>query len=86
MRLGYFQGRLADWTADYRRSRDPELRRQIVEISLRERIPTDLTALQVASPDRVLARTATPAPLLRRVGGVLLVLGLVALVAIRRRS
>ncbi len=85
VRRGWFRGRLDDWMADYRRSRDPELRRQIVEVSLRERIPTDLTALQVASPDRVLARTATPAPLLRRVGGLLLAFGIMALVAVRRR-
>jgi len=84
VRRGWFRGRLDDWTADYRRSRDPELRRQIVEVSLREGIPTDLTALHVASPDRVLARTATPAPLLRRVGGVLLALGFVGLAAVRR--
>ena len=86
VRRGWYRGQLEDWTADYRRSRDPELRRQIVAVSLRERIPTDLTALQVASPDRVLARTATPAPLLRRVGGLLLALGLMGLFAIRRWS
>jgi hypothetical protein len=61
--------------ADYRLHRDPELRQQIVDVSLREEIPTQLTALHVASPDRVMARSATPAPLLRTVGLLLLVLG-----------
>lgn len=75
IRRGFFRGRLDDWMADYRRTRDPALREQIVEISLRETIPTALTSLHVASPDRVMARTATPAPLLRRLGVVLLLLG-----------
>jgi len=85
LRRGFYRGRLDDWMADYRRSRDPELKRQIVEVSLREEIPTSLTALHVASPDRVLSRTATPAPLLRRVGLALLFLGVAFLVASVRR-
>jgi hypothetical protein len=83
VRRGFFQGRLDDWMADYRLHRDPELRQQIVDVSLREEIPTQLTALHVASPDRVMARTATPAPLLRKTGLLLLVFG-GALLAIGR--
>jgi len=84
VRRGYFRGRLDDWTAEYRRSRDPELEQQIVAISLREEIPTALTSLHVASPDRVMARTATPAPLLRRVGILLLLAGAALLATVRR--
>ncbi len=75
LRRGFFRGRLDDWAADYRRSRDPELKRQIIEVSLREGIPTDLTALQVAAPEPVMPPTATPAPLLRIAGLLLLLLG-----------
>lgn len=79
VRRAFFSGRLDDWMAGYRRTRDPELRRQIVDVSLREGIPTTLTALHVASPESVMARTATPAPLLRRVGLVLVLIGAAAL-------
>ncbi len=75
VRRGFYRGRLDDWIADYRRSRDPELRRQIIEVSLRETIPTSLTALHVASPGTVLARAATPARLLRKAGLLLIVIG-----------
>ena len=84
VRRSFFRGRLDDWTAEYRRLRDPELRRQIVQVSLREEIPTDFTALHAASPDRVLTRAGTTAPLLRRLGLVLLALGVAGL-AIGRR-
>ena len=84
LRRGFFRGRLDDWAADYRRSRDPELKRQIIEVSLREGIPTDLTALQVAAPQRVMPPTATPAPLLRIAGLLLLLFGTAILAATAR--
>jgi hypothetical protein len=74
VRRGFYRGQLEDWMAEYRRLRDPELKRQIVEVSVREEIPTPLTALHVAAPDRVLPRTATGAPLSRWLGLGLLVL------------
>ncbi len=70
--------------AEYRRTRDPDLKREIVETSLREAIPTALTSLHVASPDRVLSRTGTPAPLLRRLGLIVLLMG-VAVFAMGRK-
>jgi hypothetical protein len=84
IRRGFYRGRLDDQMADYRRTRDPELKREIVATSLREEIPTALTSLHVASPDRVLSRTATPAPLLRRLGLIVLVIGVVVFVVGRR--
>ncbi len=75
LRRGMYGGLLRDWMDDYRRSRDPELRRQIVDVSLRERIPTELTALHAASPEPALPRTASWARLLRLVGLLLLALG-----------
>lgn len=68
VRRGYYSGRLSDWGDEYRKSRDPEIRKQIVAVSLREGIPTDHTSLHVASPDRVLPRTGSWAPLLRLIG------------------
>jgi hypothetical protein len=84
IRRAYFRSHLDDLMADYRRTRDAELRREIVAISLREGIPTDLTSLHVASPTRVLSRTATPAPLLRRLGLMLLLIGTGTAMLIRR--
>jgi hypothetical protein len=84
IRRAYFRSHLDDVVADYRRTRDDELRREIVAISLREGIPTALTSLHVASPDRVLSRTATPAPLLRRLGLMLLLIGTGAALLVRR--
>ncbi len=84
LRRGYYRSLLNDWTADYRRSRDPELKRQIVQVSLREEIPSDLTALHVAAPSSVLARTATPAPLLRLLGLLLTLAGALMLFTIGR--
>ncbi len=84
VRQGFYRGRLEAWTAEYRRLRDPELKRQIVAVSLREGIPTDLTALQVAAPDSVLPRTGTAAPLLRAAGLVLVLLGGLPLLLVRR--
>jgi hypothetical protein len=74
VRRGFYRGLLDDWMTGYRRGRDPELKRQIVEVSMREEIPTPLTALHVAAPDRVLPRTATWAPLSRWLGAALLIL------------
>jgi hypothetical protein len=74
VRRGFYRSLLHDWIEEYRRGRDPELKRQIVEVSVREEIPTPLTALHVAAPDRVLPRTATWAPLSRWLGVALLVL------------
>jgi hypothetical protein len=84
IRRGFFRGRLDDLMAEHRRTRDPELKREIVAISLAEEIPTALTSLHVASPDRVLSRTATPAPLLRRLGLIAVLMGAAALCLGRR--
>lgn len=84
IRRGFYRGRLDDQMAEYRRTRDPELKREIVATSLREEIPTALTSLHVASPDRVLSRTATPAPFLRRLGLIVVVLGIAILLIGRR--
>lgn len=86
IRRGFYRGRLDDLMAEYRRTRDPELRRDIVATSLAEEIPTALTSLHVASPDRVLSRTATPAPLLRGLGLIALLTGAAALFFGRRWS
>ncbi len=86
IRRGYFRGRLDDQMAEYRRTRDPDLKREIVETSLREAIPTALTSLHVASPDRALSRTATPAPLLRRLGLIVLLMGVAVLTMGRKWS
>jgi hypothetical protein len=77
---------LADWMAEYRKGRDPELRARIVELSLAEGIPTELTGLQVDDPAGVLADTATAGPLLRRLGLLLLALGAVMAWSARRPS
>jgi len=84
VRRALFAARLADWEAEYRKSNDDELRRRIVEVSLREGIPTSLTALQVDDPAQGAAATATPAPLLRASG--LLLLLVAAAVAWRERA
>jgi len=76
LRRAFFRCRLDGWTKDYRKSRDPELKRQIIEISLREGIPTDLTALHASAPRAVMPRTATSAPFLRLFGLSLLLVGL----------
>jgi len=72
VRRAFFRNRLDDLVNEYRRLRDPEVKREIISISTRESIPTDFTSLHVAAPDRVLSRSATAAPLLRVVGLVLL--------------
>jgi hypothetical protein len=81
VRRGLFASRLERWMREYRLSRDPDLRGRIVELSLREEIPTELTGLQVAEAREgwrgVLPATATPAPLLRLAG--LVALGLAAM-------
>ena len=60
------------------------MRQQIVDVSLREGIPTPLTALHVAEPGlgfdgAAMPAGGTPAELLRRLGLVLLLLGALAL-------
>jgi hypothetical protein len=84
LRRSYYRARIDEWTAEYRRGRDPELRQQIIDVSIREGLPSDLTALHVAAPDRVLARTATAGPLLRPIGMLLLAIGAVVLILSRR--
>lgn len=74
LRRGYFRSRLDAWSMSYRKSRDPDLKRQIIAISLREGIPTDLTALHASAPRPTMARTASPAPLFRLLGLSLLLL------------
>ena len=88
VRRGLYAVLLDAWTTEYRRSRDPELRRQIVEVSLREEIPTAFTSLQVADDlaAAFLPAGATPAPLLRSLGAILLLLGAMGLVLARIRS
>ncbi len=84
VRQAFYRQQLDGWTAEYSRLRDPELKRQIVEVSLREGIPTELTALQVAAPESVLPRTGTCAPLLRTAGLLLLLASLLPLLVARR--
>ncbi|MEM7584902.1 MAG: VIT domain-containing protein [Acidobacteriota bacterium] len=74
---------LDDWMRQYRQSREPELKQRIVELSVREGIPTQVTAFHVASPD-VLPSGGTPAELLRRFGLLLLAVGLAFAAAGRR--
>ncbi len=69
--------RLDEWMATYHRHRDPELKQRIVDLSVREGIPTPVTAFQVSAPD-VLPRTGTAGRLLRVVGLLFLAAGLVA--------
>ncbi len=77
VRHGYYAALLGDWMAAYRRSQEPELRQRIVDTSVREGIPTELTGLQVADDaPGGMAPTATAGPLLRRLGALLLALGL----------
>jgi hypothetical protein len=77
LRRGVFREVLAGWMDRYRREPDAELRRQIVDTSVREGIPTAFTALQVDDPRLAgagLPRTATPS-------GALLLVGFAALAA-----
>jgi hypothetical protein len=83
IRRGVYQRLLDGWMADYRLSRDPDLKRQIVDVSLREEIPTALTSLHAV--DDTLPRTATAAPLLRGAGWLLMLLAGAAFVASRCR-
>lgn len=50
VRRGIYRELLASWMSDYRRDPNPALEDQIVTVSLREDIPTALTALQVDDP------------------------------------
>ncbi len=91
VRRGLYSRLLAAWVGDYRRSRDPDLRQQVIDVSLREGIPTELTALHVAEPalaapaaGGALPRTATPAALARILGWLLTLLGAAALWLSRR--
>ncbi len=49
-RRGVYGALLAEWMRRYREDADPVLREQIIAVSLREDIPTGLTALQVDDP------------------------------------
>ncbi len=51
VRRAYFERRLADLLADFAGSRDPALKQAIIALSLREKIPTSLTSMHVASPE-----------------------------------
>lgn len=73
LRREAYRLRLEDWMAAFRARPEPELRQRIVELSLREGIPTPVTAFQVDAAE-VLPKTATPAPLLRLAGLLLLAL------------
>lgn len=55
IRRGFIAKRLAAWMESYRRSPDGELKKLIVDTSLREGIPTAFTALQVDDPALSLA-------------------------------
>lgn len=86
IRRGYFARRLDEWSARYRTHRDPDLRRQIVDVSLREGIPTDLTALHAAAPAAALPAGGTAAPLARGLGLLLLLAGTILALLGRRRA
>ncbi|KFE71820.1 VIT domain-containing protein [Hyalangium minutum] len=64
VRRGYFERQLATWMAAYKRSPDPELKQRIIETSLKEKIPTAFTALQVSSPELSLDSIKPGDPLL----------------------
>lgn len=83
LRRSVFAALLDGWMAEYRLHRDPEVRGRIVEVSVREGIPTDLTALHVADLGGRLPAGATAAGLLRRIGVLLLLLGLLPLALYR---
>jgi hypothetical protein len=90
VRRGLFAARLDGWVREYRLSRDPELRARIVETSLREEIPTELTSLQVADAEGAwagrLPATATSGPLLRRAGLALVAAALLLWLAAGRAT
>jgi hypothetical protein len=64
VRRGYFERQLATWMAAYKRSPDADLKKMIIEASLREGIPTAFTALQVSSPELSLDAIKPGDPLL----------------------
>jgi hypothetical protein len=64
VRRGYFERQLATWMAAYKRSPDNELKKRIIETSLKEGIPTAFTALQVSSPELSLDAIKPGDPLL----------------------
>jgi len=90
LRRGVFRELLASWMERYRREPGEELKRRIVEISLREGIPTALTALQVDDPRLAadsLPATATSAGALILIGAFLAILAaLIGLPALQRRA
>jgi hypothetical protein len=51
IRRGLFHKQLAGMMRDYARSKDSALKQRIIELSLREKIPTALTSLQVDDPE-----------------------------------
>ena len=75
VRRGVFREVLASWMDRYRHEPGEALKNRIVEVSLREGIPTALTALQVDDPRlAAVARTATATA-----SGTLILLGSLAL-------
>ncbi|MBN1208463.1 MAG: hypothetical protein JXB05_26620 [Myxococcaceae bacterium] len=64
VRRGYFERQLETWMAAYKRSPDSELKKMIIEASLKEGIPTAFTALQVSSPELSLDSIKPGDPLL----------------------
>ncbi|MFZ5472060.1 MAG: VIT domain-containing protein [Myxococcota bacterium] len=65
LRRGYYAKVLADWMAKWKEANDEKLKREIIELSLREKIPTAFTALQVDAPELSLADIKPGDPLLR---------------------
>ncbi len=63
--------RLDEWMATYRRHHDLELKQQIIALSVREGLPTPVTAFQVSGP-KVLPSTGTASELLQVIGLLLL--------------
>lgn len=64
VRRAYFERQLADWLAQYATTHSSELKQAIVTLSLREKIPTPLTSMHVASPELSMADIKPGDPLL----------------------
>lgn len=80
--------RIEEWTAEHRRTRDPALRQRIVELSVKEGIPTQFTALQVdapAPPPTSLAYYGSAAPEPEEWAAILLLAGMAAVALWRGR-
>jgi hypothetical protein len=65
VRLGFYRQTLATWMEAYDRAPDRTLRERIVAVSVREGIPTALTALQVDDPDLSMRAIKPGDPVLR---------------------